>query len=91
MELPGGMDIHPVFHKSLIEKAPANAKPGLVLVHEETQEPLYDVERILDHATLPCLGKRYLVKWLGYEDSENTWEPTNNLPPAMVKEYHRRR
>jgi hypothetical protein len=83
MELPAGMNIHPVFHKSLLEKAPPNAKPGPVLIHEETQEPLYDVERILDHSNET--PKQYLIKWLGYDDSENTWEPAENLPKGLIR------
>jgi hypothetical protein len=87
LELPAGMNIYPVFHKSLLEKAPQNAKPGPVLVHEETQEPLYDVEDILEHTSRD--GKTfYLVKWLGYEDSENTWEPRENLTAGLIAQYH---
>jgi hypothetical protein len=87
MKLPAGINIHPVFHKSLLEKAPPNAKPGPVLIHEETQEPLYDMERILNHSHET--PKRYLIKWLGYEDSENTWEPAENLPKGLIRQYHR--
>jgi transposase InsO family protein len=95
IELPVGMNIYPVFHKSLLEKAPQNAKPGPVLVHPETQEPMWDVEKILDFRPAPGAVKygikgHYLVKWLGYDNSENTWEPTENLPPEMMAEYHRK-
>jgi hypothetical protein len=77
------MNIHLVFYKSLLERAPLNAKPGSVLIHEETQEPLYDVERILDHFNET--PKRYLIKWLGYDESENTWEPAGNLPKGLIR------
>lgn len=71
LQLPEGMKTYPVFHKSLLEKAPPNAKPGPVLLHQETQEPLYDVEAILD--CQPIDGQpHYLVKWLGYDQTENT-------------------
>lgn len=32
---------------------------------------------------------QYLVKWKGYNDSDNTWEPKSNLAHAaqLVKEY----
>jgi hypothetical protein len=71
LQLPEGFNIHPVFHKSLLERAPLNAKPRPVLVYEETQEPLYDVEDIVDFKVKNG-QKFYLIKWLGYKDSENT-------------------
>jgi len=92
VELPTGMNIYPVFHKSLLEKAPQSARPGPVAIHEETQEPMYDVEKIVDFCpgseAIKCTDK-YLVKWSGYDDNENTWEPTENLPPKMLKKYHK--
>ena len=69
MELPEGMNIHPVFHKSLLEKALPGAKPGPVAIHEETQEPMYDVESIVAYRPR---REDYLMKWQEYEDTENT-------------------
>lgn len=87
LAIPAGMNIHPVFHKSLLEKAPPNATPGPVLIDQETQEPLYDVEDIVgwDPKT-----RRYLIKWLGYDPVENTWEPRANINPTMIKKYHQK-
>eukprot|EP00983_Pelagomonas_calceolata_P084309 1156336-Pelagomonas_calceolata.AAC.2 len=54
-------------------------------------EPLYKVESLLDH----CVAKkgrkkiyRFLVKWEGYGDEHNTWEPEENLleAPDEVKD-----
>jgi len=44
--------------------------------------PLYEVERVLGKR---CRGNRiqYLVKWVGYEDHENSWEPEENLAEAQ--------
>lgn len=66
IELRKGMNIHPIFHKSLLEKAPQNAKSGPVLIHEETQQPIYDVEKTLD--CQPIDGQpHYLFKCLRYD------------------------
>lgn len=47
----------------------------------------YEVEEILerkqqDNKTL------YLVKWLNYDVSESTWEPEDNLDPALVRKFN---
>ena len=50
----------------------------------------YEVERIIDKRTRQ--GKvKYLVKWLGYEHCDNTWEPVTNLYcPKLIQEYEHR-
>jgi len=33
---------------------------------------------------------QYLIKWLSYPDSNNTWEPAHQIhAPEMIKAYHR--
>src|SRR5216684_8929965 len=52
----------------------------------------YEVKAIRSHRR-HGKGKQlqYLVKWLGYPESDNTWEPAGHLQmPALLKEYHRR-
>ena len=45
----------------------------------------YEVERIL-RKKVDRLGRiTYLVKWLGFPDNENSWEPLENLSNAMGK------
>ena len=53
------INVHPVFHKSLLEKAPPNAKPRPVLINPETQEPLYNVDGIIDY---DLKTRRYLIR-----------------------------
>jgi hypothetical protein len=47
---------------------------------EEPQEDEFVVEAIVDHT---IRGKKvtYLIKWVGYPDDQNTWEPEENLLP----------
>merc|ERR1711962_1660302 len=52
-------------------------KPIVKVEEEEGNE--YVVEKILDHRLAPDGRKQYLLKWKGYPDEENTWEPSENL------------
>jgi hypothetical protein len=75
LSLPRTMRIHPTFHVSLLEPAPANTKLQ-TQVEVDTEE--YEVEKILDQRQ----GQQeteYFVKWKGYPHEENTWEPRSNL------------
>jgi len=49
--------------------------PPPVLVDDEEE---YEVKRILDKCT-QHRKIQYLVKWLGYPDSDNSWEPVTHL------------
>ena len=50
---------------------------------EEEQEE-YEVERIVSHRIRHGIIM-YYVKWAGYEDKDNTWEPQDNLGNAVEK------
>ena len=48
---------------------------------------VYEVERIIDERN-GVKGLEYLVKWKGWPDNSNTWEPMKNLNcPSKVIEY----
>ena len=90
LKLPKSMKIHPNFHVSLLEKAPDDAEtPDNVELDENTTEEEYEVERILQMKKFSGRTK-YLVKWKGYDTSENTWEPVKNLTScrAAVQQFH---
>jgi hypothetical protein len=68
--------------------------PPPVITDDGNQE--YEVERILDKKTFnDSKGKKkksvvkYLVKWRGYADCDNSWEPLENLVncPDLVKQF----
>ncbi|KAJ9522463.1 hypothetical protein QJQ45_008249 [Haematococcus lacustris] len=81
LDLPQAMArMHPVFHVSLLRPY-TSEHPHLPPPVEWLDEaPLYEVEKLLAHRGVRAGKARgYLVKWQGYDDSYNTWEPRNNL------------
>ncbi|KAL2270991.1 hypothetical protein VTJ83DRAFT_362 [Remersonia thermophila] len=51
---------------------------------EETPEGEYEVEAIVDSAIdADTMKHMYLVKWKNYPESDNTWEPKENLTGAL--------
>ena len=82
LKLPAKARIHPKFHVLLLESAPKNTPVQTEWNIEEEEE--YDVEKILDSRKIN--GKdHYLVKWLGYGNKENSWEPTENFSPEAFQ------
>ncbi len=75
--LSEGMRIHPRFHISLLEPAPAIAKLDMYIEIEDSIIE-YEVEAILDHRGSTG-EEEYLVKWKGYNITENIWELVRNL------------
>lgn len=56
----------------------------------DAEEPIeeYTVEKIIDSRINERGVKEYLLKWIGYDDKDNTWEPEENLDcPSLIKQY----
>jgi hypothetical protein len=94
LTLPPTWKIFPTFHASLLspykemEEHGTNflePPPELVGGNEE-----YEVEKVLGYRTHgQWKKKQYLIKWKGYSEAHNSWEPEENLnAPDLVKEYH---
>ena len=92
--------IHNVFHSSQLKPyyvddgqyigRPRISRPPPVIIDGEEQ---WEVERILNHRTRR-VGRstvvEYLIKWLGYPDSDNSWVPSADVHASdLVQEYQR--
>jgi hypothetical protein len=85
LDLPTGDRAHPVFHSSKLKAYKLNNPATFPSRHPPRPEPLdvegekqFVVEAIVDEKGRGR-ARRYLVKWVGYPDSENTWEPAANV------------
>src|SRR6266478_5914055 len=94
LALPANWRIHNVFHASLLNPyrkttahGPNFTRPPPDLIEGEEE---FEVERIITHwefGRSKCL--QYLIKWKGYPESDNTWEPADQVhAPQLVKQYH---
>ena len=93
LDLPSSMHIHPVFHVSLLEKHVANTFPDRVVVPPPPLHvdglPEFEVRAILDSRFFR--GKiQYLVDWVGYDVSQQSWQPVANLKNAQsaISDFH---
>ena len=94
--LPPAWQIHDVFHASLLvpyhetsAHGPNFSKPPPDIIDGEEE---YEVETIKAHRHHGRNHQlQYLIKWKGYPDSDNTWEPASQIhAPDLVKNYHQR-
>jgi hypothetical protein len=95
LRLPMAWGIHNVFHASLLSPyhettthGPNFSRPPPELIDGEEE---YQVECIMGHQKMGRGNKlQYLVKWVGYPDSDNTWEPVTQIhAPDLIKHYQK--
>ena len=94
LEIPNHWRIHPVFHTSMIneymemeEHGPNFLKPPPEVLNDKEH---YEVEAVLD-SKKQGRGTKYLVKWEGYPEADNTWEPyalLKGTAEEALREFH---
>jgi hypothetical protein len=93
LSIPLTWGIHNVFHTSLLlpyhkttAHSPNFSRPPPDLVKGEDE---YEVEQIWNHRYFWCsCALQYLIKWKGYPESDNTWEPVDNVHTTnLLKTY----
>lgn len=93
LDLPPSMGVHPVFHVSLLEPVqtghPGQPQdpPPHVVVDGEIE---YFVERIIDSREGQNGKYEYLVKWQGYSDEHDSWEPWEGVKDTAAYRSFRR-
>ena len=96
LALPPTWAIHDVFHTSLLtpyretSQHRANyTRPPPELIEGEEE---FEVEAVVNHCHY---GKnwwlQYLVKWKGYPNADNSWEPADQVfAPELITRYHQK-
>lgn len=103
LQLPSNWKIHPVFHVDKLKKAPDGLRLEDHNIPEEYSAPspaplpgttdIFEIEGLLKREwrkLKPTSRKEvlcYLVKWRGFDESENSWEPHYNIDisPQMIE------
>ncbi len=93
LKLPPQWKIHNVFHASLLtpyketpEHSPNFPEPSPELIDGE---PEWEVEQIIDTR---CRRNQlqYLVRWKGFSEAHDSWEPTTHVhADHLIEAYHR--
>ena len=95
LDLPVSWTIYLVFHTSLLTPyvktyahGPNYTWSPPDLINDEEQ---YEVEQIRNHYHHGCSRMlQYLIKWWSYPESDNTWEPADQVyAPDLLWEYYK--
>jgi transposase InsO family protein len=94
LELPPQWKVHNVFHAKLLHPYKETEEYGV-----NFQEPPpdlidgaeeFEVEQILDERTRGG-KKQYLIRWKGYAEAHDSWEPLTNIhAPDRIEDFHQR-
>ena len=94
LDLPKRDRRHPVFATDslkLYHENPDSQRGMIIDSTPDGEEPLYEIDKLIDRKTVNGQDF-YLVRWLGYDEDEDTWEPRTSLErDAMdaLEEFHK--
>ena len=94
LKLPAFFRIHDVINVSQVwsYKPPVAGQSSVPPEPIDVEgNPKYEVEEIFD-SRLKCGKLEYLVKWSGYTDDYNTWEPEANCAnfPNIINDFYKK-
>jgi hypothetical protein len=96
VDIPGLVNVHPVFHASLLEPytpkgpIPQSDEP-IVETLREYGDDVYEVDKIIDRRKNDADQWEYLVKWTGYPEEENSWEPGVSISANTLQQFWKRK
>jgi hypothetical protein len=95
LELPAGLRIHDVFHVSLLRehrqrKGERTPSPQPIRLKADESKREFVVGEIVD-SRVQGNKLQYRVRWKGYQEDEDTWEPALGLKKAQkaVSKFHK--
>ena len=94
LQLPAAWTIHDVFHAALLTPFQETDQHGVNFTRPPPDlvqgEEEFEVESIKSHRHFGRARKlQYLVKWKGYPEADNSWEPAEHMfAPELIRQYH---
>lgn len=92
LELPHYLKLNPVFHVNRLSPWHDNeiTKPPIPEPVTIEGEEEYEIDDILD-SRIFRRQLQYLIKWKGYTEGDNSWEPVKNLAHSkeLITRFHR--
>jgi hypothetical protein len=93
--------MHPVFHVSLIKPYVdgGRMRPAPPPIDWDSSQPFWQIDSIIDHEQASVrygrgrkkqVNYKYKIRWHGYGESHDTWEPRSNLLTceSQIRAYH---
>ena len=92
VNVPGLQNVHPVFHASLLEPYKDTTPiphPNLPIVDvlRSFGDDVYEVDKVVERRKNDSGEWEYLVKWTGYPEEENSWEPGSSISGNTLQKF----